>query len=81
MTRTTDRLDELLAQRAIEGLDAEAERELEALLATTRSVDAGAFDRAAAAVHLAALAPRETLPASLRARLERAALAVMNERD
>ena len=44
-----ERLDELLLARATEGLDAADERELTRLLATERDVDAGAYERAAAA--------------------------------
>ena len=66
-----ERLDELLLVRAIEGLDAAEEQELARLLAAEREVDAGAYERAAAAVCLAVLGRPRGLPAALRARLER----------
>jgi hypothetical protein len=67
------RLDELLLARATEGLDAAEEQELARLLTMERDVDAGAYERAAAAVCLAVLGGRGELPAALRARLERGA--------
>jgi hypothetical protein len=67
------RLDDLLLARATEGLDAAEEQELARLLTTERDVDAGAYERAAAAVCLAVLGGRGELPAALRARLERGA--------
>ena len=67
------RLDELLLARATEGLDAVEEQELARLLTAERDVDAGAYERAAAAVCLAVLGGRAKLPAALRARLERSA--------
>jgi hypothetical protein len=70
---TQDRLDELLLARATQGLDAAEEQELERLLAADGDVDAGAYERAAAAVCLAVLGGRGELPAALRARLERGA--------
>ena len=70
------RLDDLLLARATEGLDAAEEQELARLLAAEHDVDAGAYERAAAAVCLAVLGGRGALPAALRARLERSARAV-----
>ena len=67
------RLDELLLARATEGLDAAEEQEVARLLTTQSNVDAGAYERAAAAVCLAVLGGRGELPAALRARLERGA--------
>ena len=67
------RLDELLLARATEGLDAAEEQELARLLTAESNVDAGAYERAAAAVCLAVLGGRGELPAALRARLERGA--------
>jgi hypothetical protein len=68
-----DRLDELLVARATEGLDAAEQRELEELLASRPDVDAEGFERAAAAVHLAAIfaaaAPADAMPRALRERL------------
>lgn len=68
----TARLEELLAQRAVEGLAAGEEAELAALLAKHPDYDAEGFDRAAAAIALAALRVVEPLPAHLRERLEAA---------
>ena len=73
--RARERLDELLLARAIEGLDAAEEQELERLLAAERDVDASAYERAAAAVCLAVLGRRAELPPALRARLEGSASA------
>lgn len=65
-----ERLDALLADRAVQALPAEEARELERLLAATPGVDADEFDRAAAAVDLASSGTRfEKLPASLRQRV------------
>jgi hypothetical protein len=69
----SQRLDELLLLRATEGLDAADERELERLLAEERGVDAGGYERAAAAVCLAVLGGGGAMPPALRARLERQA--------
>jgi hypothetical protein len=65
---TTDRLRELLADRAVFGLDAAEERELAALLGDHPTEDADALDRIAAAVAVATGKTAE-LPAALRARL------------
>jgi hypothetical protein len=73
MASARERLDELLLARATEGLDAGEEQELARLLAAERNVDAGGYERAAAAVCLAVLGGRGRLPAALRARLEREA--------
>jgi hypothetical protein len=73
MASAQDRLDDLLLARATQGLDAAEEQELERLLAAEHDVDAGAYERAAAAVCLAVLGGRGELPAALRARLERGA--------
>jgi len=69
-----ERLLELLADRATQGLSAEESRELEALLREHPDVDADTLDRVAAAVYLAS-APRDDtpLPAALRARIEQSA--------
>jgi hypothetical protein len=61
---TTDRLRELLADRAVFGLDAAEERELAGLLRDHPAEDADALDRIAAAA-----APTAQLPEELRARL------------
>jgi hypothetical protein len=64
------RLDDLLLARATEGLDGEAAAELARLLAASGAVDDGAYDRAAAAVCLAALGTTASLPRRVRARIE-----------
>jgi hypothetical protein len=65
---TTDRLRELLADRAVFGLDAAEERELAGLLRDHPAEDADALDRIAAAAALAT-ATTAQLPDALRARL------------
>lgn len=67
------RLDDLLLARATEGLNAADTLELESLLAAEPRVDAGAYERAAAAVCLAVFGARSALPGGLRARLEQQA--------
>jgi hypothetical protein len=65
-----DRLDELLADRALEGLSPEEQRELDLLLSKSSDVDAEAFDRTAAAIDLALGEQRfEPMPARLRERV------------
>lgn len=81
MVSKSDRLDELLALRATQPLSAAERRELEALLATDVASDNEIFDRAAAAIHVAALRTRHTLPAALRARLEEQAANHFTRRD
>jgi anti-sigma-K factor RskA len=65
---TTDRLRQLLADRAVFGLDAAEERELAGLLRDHPAEDADALDRIAAAAALATAATAQ-LPEELRARL------------
>jgi anti-sigma-K factor RskA len=65
---TMDRLRELLADRALFGLDAAEERELAGLLRDHPAEDADALDRIAAAAALATAATAQ-LPEELRARL------------
>ena len=67
------RVEELLAFRAVEGLAETEDRELQGLLAETPQLDDGGFEKAAAAIHLAMLGPEETMPAEVRDRLEREA--------
>lgn len=67
------RLDDLLLARATEGLSAADTLELERLLAAEPLVDAGVYERAAAAVCLAVFGARSALPSGLKARLERQA--------
>lgn len=64
------RLEELLVARATQGLDAAETAELERLLAADPDVDAGGYDRAAAAICLAVLGGSR-MPGHLQARLER----------
>lgn len=68
-----DRLEQLLADRAVFGLDRTEEAELETLLAAhglDASADAAGYDRTAAAVFLAeASVEAEAMPASLRNRV------------
>lgn len=62
---------ELLADHALEGLDGGRRQELDRRLSEHLEIDAEAYERAAAAIHLALLSgPLEPLPAALRARLE-----------
>lgn len=65
------RAEELLAFRAVGGLDEAEARELERLLAEMPELDDGGFETAAAACHLALLGPEEPMPDELRRRLER----------
>jgi hypothetical protein len=74
------RLDELLLIRALEGLSEGEEWELAILLAREPDVDAGIYDRAAAAVCVGALVPT-ALPADLRASVEADAAAILNQED
>ncbi|MEO0529342.1 MAG: anti-sigma factor [Planctomycetota bacterium] len=67
--RPIDRLEELLADRAVFGLDAEEAAELERLLATTGRTDDTTYDLAAATVSAAGVAVDEPLPAVLRDRV------------
>ena len=74
MTRSRKSLDELLVAEATDRLSDAERAELEALLAEHPDVDRHAFERAAAAVFLAVgAAQSEPLPASLGAKLARAA--------
>jgi hypothetical protein len=74
------RLDDLLLARATEGLDAVEVQELERLLAAETDVDAGAYERAAAAVCLAVLGGGRVLPPDLRARLEKGGVELVAQR-
>lgn len=66
-----DRPHDLLAAGALAGLSPDERAELRALLGPTADAEADAWDRAAAAVALAATpGPAEPLPPGLRARLE-----------
>lgn len=65
-----DRVTDLLAQRATEGLSPAEEQELLALLRAFPDADGEVFEKTAAALMLAADWPEEQLPAGVRARLE-----------
>lgn len=69
----SERLEELLCDRALEGLDAGLARELDALMGELGVVDDPTFDLAAAAIDLASLRALEELPAALSRRLVEAA--------
>lgn len=66
---TNERVLELLADRATQGLSAAEQRELEALLARIPGTDDDALDLAAAAADLAMAPANLPVPASLRAKL------------
>lgn len=69
------RADELLADRATQGLSPDGEAELRALLGDALEQETDAFERAATAVALAALSRPEALPPSLARSIEARALA------
>ena len=83
MTTQRDRIEALLIDEATEGLDAAASSELESLLANHPDIDRYGFQRAVAAVFLAACgSPAEEMPASLKLKLENnAGQFVANRRD
>lgn len=64
-----ERLDDLLVQRATEGLDAESLTELNQLLMQEQYDDRDQFDQTAAALLLASSLESEPLPDAMRARL------------
>ena len=68
-----ERLLDLLADRALDGLDAAEVMELQRLLTQTDTVEDNEFDLAAAALHLGLGLPEEPLPPALRDRLEQEA--------
>jgi hypothetical protein len=80
-TARDERLLDLLAARATEGVDADAQRELSSLLQGQSEVDADGFDLAAAALYLAIAGATEEAPPELRARLERQGRAWLETRD
>lgn len=72
--RDGDRLLEMLADRALEGLSHDESRELDTLLAHRPGFDADCLDRAAGALAVALVSPDERpMPASLRQQLDVAA--------
>lgn len=70
LSQAENRLEELLVDRATQGLTAAEAGELERLLEAAPDVDPSSFDLAAAAVHLTSPVPEEAIPAALEARLE-----------
>ena len=76
-----ERLSDLLADRATQALSAEESAELISLLAAQPDVDEHAFDRVAAALDLSSVgAAYEPLPESVRARVDRSAIAWLAQR-
>jgi len=73
MLRSRQRLDQLLLARATASLSADDSAELARLLAAHGGVDEEVYERAAAAVCLAALDTSEAMPSRLRSKLERQA--------
>jgi anti-sigma-K factor RskA len=71
MSMAADRITELLAQRATEGLAADQDRLLRQALAANPDLDAEAVDRAAAAANVALISKPQGMPAHLRAAIER----------
>jgi hypothetical protein len=69
-----ERLEDLLLERAIRGLDAEQDAELARLLAEHPDVDAETYERAAAVVCLASLDVGTRMPEHLRRELTRQGL-------
>lgn len=79
--RERERMDELLALDAVEGLSSDDAAELDALIEAAGDVDRTAWERAAAALALAdpGDGAEEPMPADLRARIEAAAPAILSE--
>lgn len=77
MSVAFERIDELLAQRATEGLSAAEVVELDQLLRHYPSFDSESLERAAAAVAVARLDRVEPLPPGLRRRIEADAMAAL----
>ena len=76
-----ERILDLLAARATEGLDADSQRDLSELLRVHPEVDADGFDLAAAALFLAFAEANEAPPTQLCARLARQGRDWMRSRD
>jgi hypothetical protein len=76
-TNVPARVDELLVARATEGLSPTEQRELARLLAGRPEMDADVYERAAAAVCLAALSAPGAMPRGVRERLARSAAALV----
>lgn len=77
VTTPRQRLDELLFARATEGLSHADALELEPLLAAYPDVDSTGYDRAAAAVCLAAFGGGRSMPHALRALIEQRAAQIV----
>jgi hypothetical protein len=75
-----ERLQELLALRAVEGLAAHERQELEQCMARYPQLDSEALDRVAASLALLGL-EREPMPAALRARVEADAAAWLAQQE
>jgi hypothetical protein len=75
-----ERLQELLALQAVEGLDEHEKQELARFRTRYPQLDADAFERVAASLALVAL-EREPMPAALRARVEADAAAWLAQQD
>jgi len=81
MSTPLERIDELLAQRATEGLGAAETMELEQLLRHHPGVDGDALERAAAALAVAKLLRIESLPGHVRTRVLADAASVVATRQ
>lgn len=73
MTAAAQRVQDLLIDRATEGLDPRLERQLDRLLPECPDLDPESFELAAASIELACTAAEEPLPAALRDRVARQA--------
>lgn len=65
MDSDLERLEDLLIQRSLEGLNGSEQREMETLLEIFPHIDADAFDRAVAAVTVSTITVNEEMPAEL----------------
>jgi hypothetical protein len=73
----SERIDELLVQRVVEGLNTAEQNELDSLLAGASGTDTARFETAAAIVTLATLDSRGQIPKSLVASLLTRAMAAL----
>jgi hypothetical protein len=69
MARRSEQLTDLLVRQVTEGLGAEGEAMLRSLKSPATAHEADSLDRAAAAVHLAALHTLDEMPEHVRTRL------------
>jgi len=81
VTGSLQRLDELLLARATEGLSNADALELEQLLAAHPGADSTGYDRAAAAVCLAAFGGGRPMPQALRALIEERATKIATDSE